>query len=146
VPSSHEVPFEERAVIEGRLSSHLRERRSWINSWGRFSTWWFRRYNYRPRLPLVLISHGPGGSDGRHFDTVLALAGAGFVVVALTHTGNNYLDQSYAGNQKNLTDRPRQVSAVLAYMLTSWTQYDHLDAALVGMFGFSLDAFTTPAP
>jgi len=31
-------------------------------------------------------------------------------------------------------------------MLTSWTQRGHLDAALVGMFGFSLDAFTTPAP
>lgn len=95
------------------------------------------------RLPLVLISHGTGGSDGSHFDTALALAGAGFVVVALTHTGDNYLDQSYAGNQKNLTDRPRQVSVVLTYMLTSWTQHDHLDAARVGMFGFSLGGFTT---
>jgi hypothetical protein len=95
------------------------------------------------RLPLVLISHGTAGSDGSHFDTALALAAAGFVVVALTHTGDNYLDQSYAGNQKNLTDRPRQVSVVLTYMLTSWTQHDHLDASRVGMFGFSLGGFTT---
>ena len=63
------------------------------------------------RLPLVLISHGTGGSEGSHYDTALALAAEGFVVVALTHTGDNYMDQSYVGNRMNLTDRPRQVNA-----------------------------------
>jgi predicted dienelactone hydrolase len=94
-------------------------------------------------LPLVLISHGSGGSNGSHYDTALALASAGFVVVALTHTGDNYMDQSYAGNREDLTDRPRQVRVVLSYMLTSWTQHDRLDAGRVGMFGFSLGGFTT---
>src|SRR5262252_3337065 len=47
------------------------------------------------RLPLVLISHGTGGSSASHYDTALALASEGFVVVALTHTGDNYMDQSY---------------------------------------------------
>lgn len=64
-------------------------------------------------------------------------------MVALTHTGDNYMDQSYAGNRRNLTDRPRQVSVVLSYMLTTWAQHDRLDAARVGMFGFSLGGFTT---
>ena len=95
------------------------------------------------RLPVVLISHGTGGSAASHYDTALALAGAGFFVVALTHTGDNYLDQSYAGNQKDLTDRPRQVKIVLNYMLTTWPERDRLDAARVGMFGFSLGGFTT---
>jgi predicted dienelactone hydrolase len=71
------------------------------------------------------------------------LAANGFVVVALTHTADNYMDQSYTGNQRNLTDRPRQVSVVLNYMLTTWTQHDRLDPARVGMFGFSLGGFTT---
>jgi predicted dienelactone hydrolase len=66
-------------------------------------------------LPLVLISHGTGGSDGSHYDTALALASAGFVVVALTHTGDNYMDQSYVGNRMDLTDRPRQVRVVLSF-------------------------------
>lgn len=92
---------------------------------------------------MVLISHGTGGSDGSHYDTALALAGVGFVLVALTHTGDNYMDQSYVGNRKDLTDRPRQVSVVLSYMLTTWTKHDRLDAARVGMFGFSLGGFTT---
>src|SRR5262249_1502024 len=94
-------------------------------------------------LPLVLISHGTGGSNASHYDTALALAAEGFVVAALTHTGDNYMDQSYAGNRKDLTDRPRQVSVVLSYMLTGWTQHDRLDASRVGMFGFSLGGFTT---
>ena len=94
-------------------------------------------------LPLVLISHGTGGSNASHYDTALALADEGFVVAALTHTGDNYMDQSYAGNRKDLTDRPRQVSVVLSYMLTGWTQHDRLDASRVGMFGFSLGGFTT---
>ena len=95
------------------------------------------------RLPLVLISHGTSGSEGSHYDTAMALAANGFVVVALTHTGDSYMDQSYTGNQKNLTDRPRQVSVVLSYMLTTWTQHDRLDPARVGMFGVSLGGFTT---
>ena len=94
-------------------------------------------------LPLVLISHGTGGSDASHYDTALALADEGFVVAALTHTGDNYMDQSYAGNRKDLTDRPRQISVLLTYMLTAWTEHDRLIAGRVGLFGFSLGGFTT---
>jgi predicted dienelactone hydrolase len=94
-------------------------------------------------LPVVLISHGTGGSDVSHYDTALALAEEGFVVVALTHTGDNYMDQNYAGNRKDLTDRPRQANAILNYMLTTWIQHERLNPARVGMFGFSLGGFTT---
>jgi len=41
-------------------------------------------------LPVVLISHGTGGSQSSHYDTALAVAAADFIVVALTHTGDNY--------------------------------------------------------
>jgi predicted dienelactone hydrolase len=94
-------------------------------------------------LPLVLISHGASGSEGSHYDTAIALASEGFIVAALTHTGDNYQDQSNTANDKNLTDRPRQVCVVLTYMLKNWPQHDHLDPSRVGMFGFSLGGFTT---
>src|SRR5579859_3520025 len=45
-------------------------------------------------LPLVVMSHGSGGSFAGHYDTALALANAGFVVAAVTHTGDNYRDHS----------------------------------------------------
>jgi predicted dienelactone hydrolase len=94
-------------------------------------------------LPLILISHGTGGGSASHYDTALALAEKGFVVVAPTHTGDNYSDQSYAGNRQDLTDRPRQARLVLDYMLRVWPAHEHLDPARVGMFGFSLGGFTT---
>src|SRR5215472_9059957 len=53
------------------------------------------------RLPMVLISHGVSGSLASHYDTALALAQAGFVVAAVTHTGDNSQDQSYVGNQRD---------------------------------------------
>jgi predicted dienelactone hydrolase len=38
------------------------------------------------QLPLILISHGTSGSFASHYDTALALAKAGFVAAAITHT------------------------------------------------------------
>src|SRR6185295_572731 len=35
------------------------------------------------RLPLVVFSHGGGGSYAGHYDTALALARAGFIVAAV---------------------------------------------------------------
>jgi predicted dienelactone hydrolase len=37
-------------------------------------------------LPMIVMSHGTGGSYLGHFDTAVALADAGFVVVAMNHT------------------------------------------------------------
>src|ERR1700733_2298807 len=43
-------------------------------------------------LPLVVVSHGTGGSFEGHYDTALALAEAGFVVAALPPPGANHRD------------------------------------------------------
>ena len=94
-------------------------------------------------LPLILISHGTSGSAASHYDTALQLAESGFVAAALTHTGDNYMDQSYAGNRQNLVDRARQASVVLSFMLHTWRDHEHIDPGRVGMFGFSLGGFTT---
>jgi predicted dienelactone hydrolase len=94
------------------------------------------------RLPLVLISRGAYGSLASHYDTGLALAKAGFVVAALTHTGDNDKDQRYMGNRKDLIDRPRQVKIVLDWMLSAWPAHNRLDAGRIGFFGFSLGGFT----
>src|SRR5581483_10261688 len=42
--------------------------------------------------PLVVISHGTGGSNGDHYDTARALAAAGYVVAAVAHTGDTHDD------------------------------------------------------
>ena len=56
-------------------------------------------------LPLIVISHGTGGGNEGHADTAQALADAGFVVAAVTHTGDNYRDQSYVSRSKHLSEQ-----------------------------------------
>ena len=95
----------------------------------------------KPR-PLIVISHGNGGDFRSHHDTATALAKAGFVVVALTHTGDNWRDQSRA---TDLVGRTRQLSVVIDYMTRDWSARDGIDADRIGAFGFSAGGFTVLA-
>jgi predicted dienelactone hydrolase len=90
-------------------------------------------------LPLVVISHGNGGSYAGHHDTAYALAEAGFVAAALTHTGDNWRDQSRATDS---WERSRQLKVLTSYMLADWRDHDRIDPAKVGAFGFSSGGFT----
>lgn len=94
------------------------------------------------RLPLVVLSHGTGGGFAGHGDTARALAEAGFVAATLTHTGDNWRDQSQASQVWN---RPRQLRLLIDYMLAEWPQHDRIDASRVGAFGFSAGGFTVLA-
>jgi predicted dienelactone hydrolase len=93
-------------------------------------------------LPLIVISHGNGGSSLGHHDTAAALAQAGFVVAAVMHTGDNHADQSRA---TSMADRPRHVSRVIDHLLTKWHSRDRIDPRRIGVFGFSSGAFTALA-
>jgi len=90
-------------------------------------------------LPLIVMSHGTGGSFAGHYDTALGLADAGFVVAAVTHTGDNYRDQTQFGH---LEIRPRHIKVLIDYMLASWPHHDAIDPSRIGMFGFSAGGFT----
>lgn len=90
------------------------------------------------KTPLIVISHGSGGAFENHFDTALALAEAGFVVVAVTHTGDNYRDHSAFTRPDN---RTRHIKAVIDYMLSSWPGHDAIDPSRIGVYGFSAGGF-----
>jgi predicted dienelactone hydrolase len=90
-------------------------------------------------LPLIVMSHGSGGSFEGHYDTALALADAGFVVAAVTHTGDNYRDPS---GMTRVENRPPHIKILIDYMLASWSHHGLLDPARIGMFGFSAGGFT----
>lgn len=93
-------------------------------------------------LPLIVISHGTGGALSSHADTAVALAQAGFVVVAPTHPGDNWRDTSHAAD---VEARPRTISATITYMLNQWPEHDRLNPQRIGAFGFSSGGFTVLA-
>ena len=90
-------------------------------------------------LPLIVMSHGHGGSYAGHHDTAEALAEAGFVAAAVTHNGDSWQDSSRA---TQLEDRPRQLEALTDYMLDRWPDHGRLNPAHIGAFGFSAGGFT----
>jgi predicted dienelactone hydrolase len=90
-------------------------------------------------LGLIVISHGTGGNAANHIDTARALADAGFVVVAPTHTGDSTNDQSRV---LQIWERPRLLHVVLDYMLGQWPDRARINPARVGAFGFSAGGFT----
>ena len=94
------------------------------------------------RLPLVVMSHGHGGSYAGHLDTATALANAGFVVAALSHNGDSWRDP---GNPTAIWERPRQLKLLTDYMLGAWRDRSRIDANRVGAFGFSAGEFTVLA-
>jgi len=88
--------------------------------------------------PLVVIS-GTGGSLADHYDTAHALAEAGFVVAALTHTGDTRGDRS---RTLRITERSGQIIPLIDYMTTAWSGREAVDAGRIGAFGFSSGGFT----
>ena len=90
-------------------------------------------------LPLIVISHGGGGSYAGHYDTALALARAGFVVAAVSHAGDTYDDQSKV---LMLWRRPAQLSRLIDFMLKDWRGHADIDPRRIGAFGFSNGGFT----
>lgn len=90
------------------------------------------------RLPLVVISHGSGGDYAGHYDTALALAGAGFIVASLTHPGDNVADHR---RQTDLPLRVRGLERLIDYMVAEWPAAA-VDPGRVGAFGFSAGGFT----
>lgn len=96
-------------------------------------------------LPLVVISHGNGGGPQSHADLALALAGAGYVVAAPMHPGDNYADQTALGSSSFFGERTRQLRATVDYMLTDWQNHDAVNQERIGAFGFSAGGFTVLA-
>lgn len=64
------------------------------------------------RWPLVVISHGSGGSPATHRELAHYMASRGFVVAVPEHPGNHRLDNSLADTDELRARRPRDVLAV----------------------------------
>lgn len=90
---------------------------------------------------LILISHGFGGWYAGHADTAAALADAGFIVAAPSHTGNTWSDMSSTVDQWVL-DRPRHISRVIDHLLADDELNRTFNPESIGVYGFSAGGYT----
>lgn len=91
--------------------------------------------------PLVVISHGWGGSYVGHHDIAETLADAGFIVAAINH-GDNATSPRRNGDLSVLIERPTDVRRVIDFMLDAWFDAPEVDAQHIGFFGFSRGGYT----
>ena len=89
------------------------------------------------RFPLLMISHGNTGTPLAQHDLATSLARKGFVVVAVFHPGDNYLDHSRLGSLSNLYGRPLQISEAISAALTDPMLSPYISAKRVGVIGYS---------
>jgi predicted dienelactone hydrolase len=92
--------------------------------------------------PLIVHSHGTGGSHLGHHDTLAALARAGFVAAAVEHPRDNYRDDSGFATDLQIIGRPHHIVALIDGVLAHATVGPLVDRARIGMAGFSAGGYT----
>ncbi|MGB7975684.1 MAG: hypothetical protein WCF81_15365 [Roseiarcus sp.] len=98
--------------------------------------------NARPR-PVILFSHGFGGTARVMAWFGTALARHGLIVIAVDHPGNNGRDPMTVGGAVLYWERPGDLSTALDKTKTDPLIGPHLDLNRLGAAGFSAGGFTT---
>lgn len=94
------------------------------------------------QYPLILISHGNAAGMWSHHDTATYLAARGYIVVSLTHPGDNFQDASRMGAVSSIYGRVMQISAALDAVQHDDLLSSHIDRKRVGFMGFSAGGAT----
>ena len=92
--------------------------------------------------PLIVVSHGRGGTFVGHHDTGEALADAGFIVAAINHPGDTRSDMSRATELSVYVSRPADIKRLIDFMLASSPAAPLIDPSRIGFFGFSRGGYT----
>lgn len=93
--------------------------------------------------PLVVISHGNGGSRLGHHDLATYLASHGFIVATLNHPKDDFEDTSGVSHIEVLAGRPIQVKSTITTLLADPHWKGLIDASRIGVAGFSAGGYTS---
>jgi predicted dienelactone hydrolase len=93
-------------------------------------------------FPLVIISHGSGGSNLAYHTFGSFLAKNGFIVCMPEHPFNNRNDNHLEGTNENFANRLRHISLTIDQMFTADKFIQHLQPDNVGVIGHSIGANT----
>ena len=94
------------------------------------------------KRPVILLSHGFGGTARIMGWFGVAMARAGYVVIAVDHPGNNGLDPMTVPGAVLGWERPGDLRRALEFALADSQIGSHIDSTRIGIAGFSLGGFT----
>src|SRR5665213_1232478 len=94
------------------------------------------------QLPLIVLSHGTGGSALQLAWLGTALARAGFIAIAVDHPGNNATEPYTAEGFVLWWERATDLSDVLDGILADADIGPHVDTSRIGAAGFSIGGYT----
>lgn len=94
------------------------------------------------RYPLILLSHGTGGSADSLDWLASSLAANGYIVAGVNHPGNNALEPLTYEGFTLWWERATDLSEVLDAMLTDRVFGTRIDTEKIGAAGFSLGGYT----
>jgi predicted dienelactone hydrolase len=92
--------------------------------------------------PILLLSHGAGGSARLMGWFGIAMARAGYVVIAVDHPGDNFTDVKTTATMLLAWDRAEDLRSALAAAENDPVIGPHLDRARVGVAGVSFGGYT----
>lgn len=96
-------------------------------------------------FPLIVISHGTGGSHLLYRTLAAHLARNGFVVAMSEHPRNNRNNNDLGGTAANLGNRPRHIRLVIDWAFSSDAFGSCLNPDAVAIVGHSLGGYTALA-
>jgi predicted dienelactone hydrolase len=94
------------------------------------------------KFPLILLSHGIGGSSAMMAWLGSALASHGYIAAAVNHPGNNALEDYTIPGAVFWGQRAHDMSALLDLLLADQTFGPRIDPKRIGAAGFSLGGLT----
>ncbi len=94
------------------------------------------------KFPLIVLSHGTGGSALMMAWLGTALAAHGYIAAAVNHPGNNSTEDYTAEGFTFWWERATDLSVVIDKMLQDSTFGPRIDPKRIGAAGFSLGGYT----
>ncbi len=97
------------------------------------------------QFPLVIISHGNGGSHLIYRSISTFLAKHGYIVAMPEHFGNNRNNNTLENTVSNLQYRPRHISLVIDALLAAPWCKGNIATAKIAVIGHSMGGYTALA-
>lgn len=104
---------------------------------------WNANVTSKNKLPLIVMSHGTGGSALQMLWIAETLVKNGYLVVGVNHHGNTAVEEKkYAEGYKLWWERSQDVSVVLDKLSSHNNWSSIVDQNKIGIIGFSLGGYT----